>query len=92
MDDGTRGTFLEFRKNNSLPALAVDATAAHWVLMALCDARIGFPTIFPLGREVFFWVFTSCLSLYFYLLRERVFSGFLHLFRVIFSSCERGFF
>ena len=74
-----RDTFLEFRKNRSLPALAADATVAYWVLMALCDARISvFPVFFTLHREVF-GVFANCFPCVFSSC-ERGFLGFLVLF------------
>ena len=91
ISDGTRGTFLEFRKNKSLPALAVGATAAHWVLMALCDARIGFPAIFPLDREVFFGFYKLSFPVFLPLARG-FFQGFYICFLSFFALAREVFF
>ena len=57
------------------PRSVAVAIAAHWVLLALCDARILFPFSFPLAREVFWGFFTLAFPVLFPLTRG--FLGFL---------------
>ena len=66
------------QKELHTPRFAAVATAAHWVLLARCDARISFGfslSLFPLVREVF-WGFYTCFPGSFSSCEKRGFFGF----------------
>ena len=68
------------------PRLAADATAAHWVLLALCDARILFPWFFFLLRERFFWGFYTCFPGSFSSCEREVFFWVFYVLRILVFS------
>ena len=67
------------------PRLVIDATAAHWIFVALCDAGIlVLPFLCLLAREIF-WGFTFAFPGFVPFARGKGFYGFLVLKMLVFS-------